>query len=241
MLPLISVIIPVYNHAKALRKSLVSLGAQTYDNLEIIIINDGSNDNIDEVVTNFQRDHIVKYIVQPNQGASAARNKGFSLARGEYIIFWDADTIAPKIFLETLLHALATWPNASYAYCSYRFGLKLMCSREFSSEDLRHTNYIDTTSLIRRSALVDLSGPFDITLKRFQDWDLWLTLLAKNRIGVFVPSLIFKKITHGRLGMSQWWPRIFFNLPWQIPAVKNYLLAKRAVELKHDLLNKARR
>lgn len=236
MLPLISVIIPVYNHARALKASLRFLGAQTYNNLQTIIVNDGSTDNIGDLVSEFKINRDVTCVIQPNLGASAARNRGFTLAAGEYVIFWDADTVAPKNFLRALFQALQDSPVASYAYCSYRLGLKSMRAREFSGPALRQRNYIDTTSLIRRSAVADLGAPFDASLKRFQDWDLWLTLLSKNRIGVFVPAVKFKKIFLGRrLGISRWLPRAAYLWPWPGQSTASYFKAKQIVELKHGL------
>ena len=84
MNPLISVIIPVYNHAKVLPQTIASIFKQTYRPLEIIIINDGSTDNFSEAVKELEE---VKIINQENKGAPTARNRGLSEAKGEYVIF----------------------------------------------------------------------------------------------------------------------------------------------------------
>lgn len=98
MEPLISVIIPVYNVEKYIEKSLEGISNQTYKNLEILIIDDGSKDNSKELCEKFaQKDKRMQVISQKNAGAAAARNHGMRKATGEYIMFMDSDdTIHPE-------------------------------------------------------------------------------------------------------------------------------------------------
>ena len=228
MNPLISVIIPVYNHAKVLPQTIASIFKQTYRPLEIIIINDGSTDNFSEAVKELEE---VKIINQENKGAPTARNRGLSEAKGEYVIFWDADTLAKSQMLEKMYQALLNNPGAAYAYSSFCFGFKKMLSRPFSAEKLKELNYIDVTALIRRNQAV----PFDQKIKRFQDWDLWLTMLEQNKTGIFVPEILYKKAVGVRQGISQWLPRFVYKLPWKIKAVKEYEAAREIVLQKHGL------
>ena len=228
MNPLISVIIPVYNHAKVLPQTIASIFKQTYRPLEIIIINDGSTDNFSEAVKELEE---VKIINQENKGAPTARNRGLSEAKGEYVIFWDADTLAKSQMLEKMYQALLNNPGAAYAYSSFCFGFKKMLSRPFSAEKLKELNYIDVTALIRRNQAV----PFDQKIKRFQDWDLWLTMLEQNKTGSFVPEILYKKAVGARQGISQWLPRFVYKLPWKIKAVKEYEAAREIVRQKHSL------
>ncbi len=248
MKPLISVVIPVFNHAHCLERSLFSLYKQTYRPIEVIIIDDGSKDNFKETIHNirtreqrniktinqnnfFYKNIQVNVIEQENKGASAARNRGMSETKGDYVIFWDVDTIASEKMLERMLATLESNPMASYAYSQYRFGWKKMKSRKFDADSLQQNNYIDTTSLIRRSAVI----PFDGGLKRFQDWDLWLSMLEQGKVGVFVPEVLFKKIVDGRVGISNWLPSFFYRLPWQTRAVREYETARQIVLRKHSI------
>lgn len=233
---LISVIIPVFNHAHTIECCLKSLEKQTYRLLEIIIVNDGSTDDFDLVIKKIKAHTTVplKIISQNNAGAGAARNAGFKEAKGEYVIFWDADTVAKPKMLERLKRQLDVNQNASYAYCQFKFGWKTMHSQNFNVNDLKRYNYIDTTSLIRRSALPE--KPFDEPLKRFQDWDLWLTLAEQNKTGTFVPEVLFTKIVGGRKGISSWLPSFVYQLWWKSSAVKKYDEAKKIVLIKHGLL-----
>ncbi len=235
---LISVIVPVFNHANVIEKSLRSLALQTYRPFEVIVVNDGSTDNFKEKCQYLEKiadsyHFKIQIINQENQGAPAARNRGFNMAQGEFVIFWDADTIAKPIMLQHLCEALDNYPEASYAYSQFRFGWKKMRSQYFNGDDLRKYNYIDTTSLIRREDFCE----FDTNLKRFQDWDLWLTLLENKKKGVFVPEVLFRKIVT-RSGISGGWLGAF--LSYQFFRKNNrsraYLEARKIIQTKHSLL-----
>ena len=106
--PLISVIVPVYNVEKYLPKCLDSLLAQTWQELEIIVVDDGSPDNSWDIMQEYaRRDSRVRPIRQKNGGLSAARNAGVEAARGEWIGFLDSDDyVAPEMY-ERLYRAAA--------------------------------------------------------------------------------------------------------------------------------------
>ncbi len=241
--PLISIIIPVFNHASTLERCVDSLVAQTYRPIEIVVVNDGSSDNFDEVMkkietkvknSNRSLDLDLRVFSQSNHGASAARNFGFKKSNGQYVMFYDADTIAEPEMLSELKKALDVHTEASYAYSPYKLGWKTMKSQPFNADDLRRYNYIDTMALIRRSSLDDIEGPFDVSLKRFQDWDLWLTLLEREKIGTFVQR-VMRTVQTTRVGMSSWLPSFVYKLPWKISRVRTYEAARRVVLTKHRL------
>lgn len=120
---MISVIIPIYNQAEKLSRTLESLNKQTYRDLEIIIVNDGSTDNPEKVFTDFltanQTELSFYFFNQENEGAPAARNNGAKNAKGDYFFFCDADAVLEPDALESLLSALSAVPTASYAYSSF--------------------------------------------------------------------------------------------------------------------------
>lgn len=95
-LPLVSVIIPVYNAEKYLEKAINSIVNQSYRNLEIIVINDGSVDHSHLIVTSFT-DSRIKYIKQDNQGLSKTLNSAIRIASGKYICRMDADDISDRV------------------------------------------------------------------------------------------------------------------------------------------------
>lgn len=116
--PLISIIIPVYNVVSYLREALDSAIHQTYENLEIIIIDDGSTDGSGEICDEYSDDSRVIIIHQMHQGVSAARNTGLDLARGEYIAFLDPDDAYHLSFIRSMLEA-AFRENVGIVICKY--------------------------------------------------------------------------------------------------------------------------
>jgi len=115
----VSLIIPVYNVEKYLKKCLDSATEQTLGEIEIIIVNDGSTDNSLSIICEYEvRDNRIKVINQKNSGVSAARNAGLSVASGEFIAFLDSDDWIDVSFLEKMYLA-AKEQNADIAICNY--------------------------------------------------------------------------------------------------------------------------
>ncbi|MHA1586443.1 MAG: glycosyltransferase family 2 protein [Candidatus Heimdallarchaeota archaeon] len=176
--PLISIIIPSRPFEKII--SMSSLKAQTYKNIEII-----------------------KVIDKKKEGAPVCRNRGFLKAKGEFVLFSDNDLEWDKNAIAILYKTLKENPKASYSYGSYTLGEELIGDKEFSKQELLKSNYISTMSLIRREDFI----PFDEKIKKFQDWDLWLTMLEKGKIGKFCGHCVFsteKKdgISYGKNAMD---------------------------------------
>lgn len=116
---LISVIVPVYNVSEYLCECVDSILSQTYQNLEIILADDGSNDGCSVLCDNYaSKDRRVRVIHQINQGASVTRNKGFEASHGRYITFIDADDIISENYIE-VLHGLILNHNAQIAVCAF--------------------------------------------------------------------------------------------------------------------------
>ncbi|MFH0819832.1 MAG: glycosyltransferase family A protein [bacterium] len=243
--PKISIIIPTYQHAKELAKCLDSILTQTFQDFEVIVVNDGSTDETSEVLEKYKRrfsarggsasggknkDLGFKIINQENQGANPARNRGAQEAKGEYFLFCDADIAMEPSMLEKMANALQTNLDKSYVYCSFKFGWKTFKLWPFDAEKLKKMNYIHTTSLLRR---VDFPG-FDEKIRRLQDWDLWLMLLEKGKTGLWLSEILFQ-VTPRQKGMSQWLPSFFYKfLPFS-PQVKKYKEAERIIKEKHHL------
>jgi glycosyltransferase involved in cell wall biosynthesis len=231
----ISVIIPTYQHAGTLPRSLDSLLAQTRSPDEIIVVDDGSTDETSKVLQPYM--NRLTYIYQENQGAPVARNNGFKLSCGDQVIFWDADVISEPSMLERLEEALKQNSGASWAYASFWWGRRLFQGQPFSLDALRSHNYIHTTALIRRK---DFPG-FDESLKRFQDWDLWLTMGAQAKHGVFVDAPLYRVLVQShRRSYSRWLPGFVYRLPWRWIAwtprfIRGYEVAHAIIVAKHRL------
>lgn len=117
---MISVIIPVYNSAPYLEQCLNSVLSQTYPNLEVICVDDGSTDISKHIIQKFvEEDSRVILVSQPNSGVSTARNAGLDIAHGEYITFVDSDDEIEPDMYETLLDLLLRY-KADIAHCGYK-------------------------------------------------------------------------------------------------------------------------
>ena len=226
-MPKISVVIPAYNAAKTINDCLSSIFNQTETDFEVILVNDGSTDNTAEIIKAWADK--IKIINQNNAGAAAARNRGAQEAQGEFIIFCDADLILKPEMLAKMLGALQKNQNAAYVYSAFKFGGKTFKLWPFDPEKLKKTPYIHTSSLLRRK----LFPGFDKNLKRFQDWDLWLTLSGQGKTGVFIPEILFTVRPGGT--MSSWLPKFVYKLPWKTKKAKKYLEAKKIIQEKHQL------
>jgi len=229
----ISVVIPCYNHASSIRKCLESVFAQTYPDLEVVVVDDGSTDELEGALKPYQGRF--RFVRQENRGGPAARNRGFRESSGELALFCDADAVWAKDAFTTMAATLEAHPEAAYAYASFKFGWKTFSLWPFDAERLKKHNYIHTGSLIRRGKFPG----FDESLKRFQDWDLWLTMLERGDVGVWIPRTLCRVMTK-RGGISSWLPKIVYRIPWarfgwQPDRVRTYEEATAIIKKKHHL------
>ena len=117
---LVSVIIPAYNIEDYIGRCLDSIISQTYKNLEIIVVDDGSRDYTGEILDNYaKKDRRIKVIHKENGGVSSARNKGIEAAEGDYIGFIDGDDLIEPEMYKTLVDLLEE-ENADIAHCGYQ-------------------------------------------------------------------------------------------------------------------------
>ncbi|MDP2656216.1 MAG: glycosyltransferase family A protein [bacterium] len=232
---MISVIIPTYNRADQLPKTLDAIFTQNYKEIEVIVVNDGCTDDTENILAPYwDRIH---YFKQENKGAPVARNLGFRHSKGAYLMFADDDQeFAPHAF-STLVSALETHPDASYAYYSFYWGVKLFPGRPFDADFLRRQPYIHTSALIRREQFPG----FDESIKKFQDWDLWLTMLEQGHTGYFVDDVLATIVQRkAGTGISTWMPKIMYKIPWKkfgihIKAIEKYETAMKVIQKKHKL------
>ncbi len=182
---LVSVIIPTYNRAHLIKRSAMSVLNQTYGNLELIIIDDGSTDNTEEVVKSIDDERVI-YIKQSNKGACAARNNGIDHAKGEFIAFQDSDDIWHKDKLEK---QLGTLKNT---------GADLVCCKMLGNGDATNVipntftegflTYSDdvplgiSTQTLCAYSKVFKTERFDVEIPRLQDFELLLRVKDKFKI-----------------------------------------------------------
>lgn len=184
-MPAVSVIIPAYNSAATIRRCLDTVFAQTQKDMEVIAVDDGSVDETPRVLEEYRNRLLV--IRQPHAGAAAARNRGARVATAPFLFFCDADLELDPRILEKMINVANKRPDVSFVYCGFRWGGKIFGMRPYQPPWLAKQNYISTMSLIRRE---DFPG-FDPALQRFQDWDLWLTMMENGKRGIGIPEVLF--------------------------------------------------
>ena len=193
MSDLISVIIPTYNRAHLIKRSAESVLNQTYKNLELIIVDYGSTDNTKEVIDSINDKRIV-YVYQQNQGASAARNNGIDLAKGEFIAFQDSDDVWHADKLEIQIQKLKE-NNADVVFSKMLIHgnlLKTIIPQNFKEGFLKKETLplgISTGTLLGKKE-VFLNNKFDITIPRLQDFELALRIKKNYSIYCIDDTLI---------------------------------------------------
>ena len=184
----ISVIMPTYNRADIIGRAIESVLKQTYDNFELIIIDDGSTDNTETLIEDKYQEYIIngkiKYIKQKNSGVNIARNTGLSKATGNIIAYLDSDNYWLDIYLEKMVSALVD-NNCNTAYSAmdvddkYR-NMKFIRKTEYNRNELLKGNFIDLNIFVHKKFLYDQLGGFNESLKRLVDWDLILRYTRLN-------------------------------------------------------------
>lgn len=184
--PLISIIMPTFNRVNFLKKAIKSIQKQTYDNFELIVVDDASTDNTENLISSL-RDNRLIYVKNPkNMGGAASRNVGIHLAKGEYIGFLDDDDEWLPSKLEKQVSFFNEHPEVDIVYTGFLvrdinvwniIGQIVPKMRGMIREELLMDNCIGTTStlLVKRGALLR-TNLFDETLPSCQDWDLWISL-----------------------------------------------------------------
>lgn len=212
---LVSVVVPCYNASKYLKQSLLSVLSQTYNNLEIIVVDDGSIDESSIVVKKLQSEYtnfIIKYIYQKNKGPAAARNQGISLACGDYIAILDSDDIWHPKKLELQVEKIKN-PDKDIVFSSIiRFCGEFGTAKYFNQTNppvfTTHDDYFESvlnlsntqmanffSILIPKSFFSNNLG-YDESLITAEDWDLWLRIASMkqyNIININEPLVYYRK------------------------------------------------
>jgi len=230
--PLVSIVMPTYNRASVINRSIQSVLDQTYKNWELIIVDDGSSDKTAEQLSGILRHHAdrIRFIQLPtNQGVSAARNVGLRASRGEIVGYLDSDNRWYPECLEIMTHALDREPEALSAYAGQEIWENLSY---FGSEELRYVricpfnrsrlekrNFIDLNVFFHRRGCLDKFGLFREDMRRLVDWELILRY-TEEQPPLFVPVLL---------------NQYFFGLS------ENQITATESYELNRELLYRAMR
>jgi glycosyltransferase involved in cell wall biosynthesis len=255
-MPLISVIIPAYNAERTIKRTIESVLNQTFSDLELIIINDGSQDSTLEIVSKIS-DPRIKVFSYPNSGSNPTRNRGFSHSVGEFVAFLDADDLWTSDKLEAQLKALQTNPKAAVAYSWTDFideSDKFLRQGSHLTENgnvfakLLLTCFVVSGSnpLIRRQAFMDVGG-FDESLVASQDFDLYLRLAARYEyVAVPFSQVLYRISTNSMCSNIRRQEatsvlvreRAFNQAPNSLPdSLKRHSIANFYKSIIHKLLN----
>lgn len=191
-LPLVSVILPTFNRELLVKDAIASVLNQTYQNLELLVVDDGSTDGTESMISKIQDPRLV-YIRQKNSGRSAARNLAISRARGELIAFIDSDDMFYPNKIELQVSHFLKNPECNMIYtsakCVDQNGKTL--KSEFKAKDsgniyskisfLKPVTVALPTVMLRKDVFNQI-GTFDTKMDRFEDIDLWRRVAKKNSV-----------------------------------------------------------
>ncbi len=187
---LVSIIMPTYNRAACIGNAVRSALAQSYPTFELIVVDDGGEDDTAAVIEAFNDPRIQYFRLEQNQGAAAARNLGLERAQGEFITYLDSDNTMEPDFLRILLGELLATQRADMVYCAQNIHagdsgsgaarLEAVRYATFSRSVLENRNYIDLGVLLHRRALIERSGGFNEQMQRLIDWEFLLRLSERQ-------------------------------------------------------------
>lgn len=210
--PYISVIIPTFNRAWALSAAITSVLKQTFEKFELIVVDDGSEDETRELVRSFQG---IQYLdMGQNQGVSAGRNRGTAMAQGRYLCFLDSDDTWIPTKLERQWDWMESHPESVACYTDeiwIRNGVRVNPKnkhQKFSGNVFRECLPLCIISpssiLLRRETMAALGG-FDEGMRACEDYDLWLRLAAGHEVDFIPEKLIVKYGGHEDQLSKRYW------------------------------------
>lgn len=194
---LISIIIPSYNRGRLIAETINSVLNQSYEKWELLIVDDGSKDNTDQVINSFLKDHRIRYVKRPKNrpgGGNAARNYGFEISRGEYIKWLDSDDLLAPHCLEKQMELMQEG-GYDVVFSRSRFFSKKDEYGNFTwdkywsesfPKDNPFENYLfgkirfSTADALWSVKFIGEASPFKEDLKNSQEWLMYITQLVKN-------------------------------------------------------------
>lgn len=182
--PLVSVVVPCYNHGRFLEETIQSVQMSTWENIEIIIVNDGSVDNSEDVAKKLVDQHEnIHYLYQQNSGPSVARNNGILVAQGELILPLDADDLISPDYIEAAVKEFINDQDLKLVYCeAEKFGAKSgkWKLENFSLDRLAYKNMIFVSALFKKTDWQKAGGFAEEMTWGFEDWEFWISLLKSG-------------------------------------------------------------
>ncbi|MFS9109198.1 rhamnan synthesis F family protein [Streptococcus australis] len=184
MTKLISVVVTCYNHENYIEQCLRSIFNQTYRNIELIVLDDGSTDSSSEVIQEVLKESpfVTIFESHENIGVVRTRNKGLNLLNGDYFLFVDSDDFLDDRYVEELYNC-ANNHQADIVYCDlYNFEKDetYLKAQEFDLHNLLESNYISNCSLVKKTILKGIYYDEKLSGKKLEDYDFFLNLIINN-------------------------------------------------------------
>ena len=211
---LISIIMPSYNTADYISESIKSVQAQTYDNWELLIVDDCSTDNTDEIVEAFLSDHRIHYLKnEKNSGAAVSRNKALRNAKGQWIAFLDSDDLWTKDKLERQIEFMKN-NHIYFSYTKYKEinedstlnGVCLTGPRKITRRGMYHYCWPGCLTVMYNAERVGLVQIADI--KKNNDYAMWLQVCEKENCYLLDDFLAFYRKRSGSISNHSYWKLI---------------------------------
>lgn len=213
MAPLVSIVITTYNYAEYLARCVDSVLDQTYQNIEVIIVNDGSTDNTDQIVDRYHKSGMIRYIKQQNAGQTIAKNNGLRECTGEFIAFLDADDYWMRDKLEKQLAVFAGDEKLGVVYTRAKWIDKndkptiindLKTHSGWVTNHFVFDNFVHFSSVLVRKNCFEDVGVFDESLDMGIDWELWLRVSKYYKFAFIDEQLIAYRVGHqGQMSHKQ--------------------------------------
>lgn len=204
--PAVSAVIPVYNRAGIIPRAIRSVLAQTFEDWELVVVDDGSTDATCEVVSAFRDDRIRLVRHPQNEGQAGARNTGIQKARGKYVALLDSDDEWLPGKLAGDVRAFETGGEAvGLVYCGKRLlgpGGELLLVRMPTIHGRIYQNLLawdcigSCSRVTIRKSILDRVGGFDQSLRCYEDWDLWLRVAKLSEVACVNECLVIRHIGH---------------------------------------------
>lgn len=183
--PAVAVILPTYNRGAFIAEAIASVQAQSFQNWELVVVDDGSTDDTQAAVASFAIDPRIRYLWQDRAGVAVARNRGLAETLAPLVAYLDSDNLWYPDFLSRAVDCLATEPDVDLVYGAlvtewHHLDNSCILWSLFDREKLLASNFIDTNVLVHRRSLAIRLGGWDNTLDRLVDWDLVLRYTAEK-------------------------------------------------------------
>lgn len=233
MSKIVSVVIPTFNREQVLERAIKSVLDQSYQNIELIVIDDGSTDNTKDICSKFD----LKYLYQKNKGVSSARNLGIQNSNGEFISFLDSDDEWHPTKLKKQIELMNLNPELNFIHTNeiwIRNNVRVNAHKKHKKgggdQFLRSLEFcvISPSTVIVRKEIFETYGFFREDFPVCEDYDLWLKITSQEEVGFIEEELLYK---HG--GHSDQLSTKYFAMDyWRIKSLKFVLDQNNIDEFK---------